>query len=62
MRRSAYLKDPYLSRKYRRARLRIPFANWKLMFAGKKINVPDSVRKFKAVKDPGIPTTIGSAI
>lgn len=53
MRRSEYQKEPYLSEKYRKARLRIPRSNWKLMFAGKDINVPESVRKFQAVSDPG---------
>ena len=53
MKRSQYLKEPYLSRKYRKANLRIPKANWKLMLKGKKINVPESIRSFKAVKDPG---------
>lgn len=53
MARSAYLKEPYLSDKYRKARLRVPRSDWKLMFAGKDINVPDAVKKFKATADPG---------
>lgn len=53
MKRSAYLKEPYLSEKYRKAKLRSPHVKWRVMMAGKKINVPESVRKFKALADPG---------
>ena len=54
MKRSAYLKEPYLSAKYRKAKLRQTTKPWKLMLAGKDINVPKSVRKFKAQTDPGM--------
>jgi len=47
------VKTPYLSRKYRKAKLHHPMNKvWRLLFAGKNISVPESVRKFKALKDP----------
>lgn len=49
----SYMKQPYLSRKYRKAKLHHPTNKvLRLLFADKDINVPEAIRKFKATKDP----------
>jgi len=47
------MKEPYLSDKYRKARLRWTTKPWKLMLADKDINVSEAIKRYKAKADPG---------